>query len=89
MIQNGKYWGKYWQRAWSIVEGCTPVSEACENCWLAAMEYRFRPHLYVTHNVDTGREQFTGIIQTRPDRLDIPRKIRKPTTFAIWSDLFI
>ena len=32
---------KYWDKAWSLIEGCTPVSKACDNCWLAAMEYRF------------------------------------------------
>lgn len=65
---------KYWERAWSLVEGCTPVSEACENCWLKGIARRFG-------------DNFERII-TRSDRLDIPLKRKKPTVWAVWSDLF-
>ena len=27
--------GLWWERALSLVAGCTPVSEACMNCWAA------------------------------------------------------
>lgn len=78
---------KYWDKSWSLVEGCTPVSPACDNCWLAAMEYRFgdkRP----TGNLTDFKGRFIGEIEIHKDRLDIPLKTKKPTVFAIWSDLF-
>lgn len=36
--------GLYWDRAWSLVEGCTPVSEGCRNCWAAEMAWMRRNH---------------------------------------------
>jgi len=66
--------GKYWDKAWSLVDGCTPVSEACDNCWLDRM-HRLR-----------GAEP--GTMTFREDRLDIPLKRQIPTVYAIWSDLF-
>jgi protein gp37 len=36
--------------------------------------------------VKDGR--FTGIVHTRPDRLSVPLKHKKPKVWAIWSDLF-
>jgi len=66
--------GKYWDRAWSLVDGCTPVSEACDNCWLD------RPHRL--RGIEPGSVTF------REDRLDIPLKRKIPTVYAIWSDLF-
>ena len=67
--------GRYWDKAWSLVDGCTPVSEACDHCWLEAMNSRFKKWV-------------PGTVMPRVDRLDIPLKTRKPTVFAIWSDLF-
>ena len=72
--------GRWWDRAWSLVAGCTPCSPGCEHCWLRAMQRRFR----------TG--EFDGAPGAgpwfRPDRLDLPWRTRKPTAWAIWSDLF-
>jgi protein gp37 len=36
----------------------------------------------------TNKGKFTGKILTRPDRLSIPLKRRKPTVYAVWNDLF-
>ena len=66
---------KYWDKAWSLISGCTPVSPACDNCWLRAMNDRFK------------KGDFTNI-QICEDRLNIPLKTKKPTVFAVWSDLF-
>lgn len=66
--------GKYWDKAWSLVQGCTRVSPGCDHCWLLAMDPRF------------GTE--TAGVTFRIDRQDIPLKRKKPTVYAIWSDLF-
>lgn len=93
---------KYWNKAWSLVDGCTPVSPACDNCWLAQMGNRFEPKrlkkqcrdcidygiIPIQCNDLTCAGHFTGTVRIREDRLNIPMKIKKPTIFAIWSDLF-
>ena len=66
--------GKWWQRPWSLVDWCTPVSEGCENCWARAMARRFKPGI--------------SRVIPRSDRLDIPPRVRKPTLWAVWNDLF-
>jgi protein gp37 len=77
--------GKWWDRAWSLVEGCTPISAACELCWLAAMDYRFeKGHA----SAIDGRAYFQGNVEIREDRLNLPLRTRKPTVWAVWSDLF-
>lgn len=73
---------KYWSNAWSLIEGCSPVSSACDNCWLRQMSHRFNAEL------TDEKGAWLKVIRYREDRLDIPLKTKKPTTFAIWSDLF-
>ncbi len=67
--------GRYWRKPWSLVDGCTPVSEGCEHCWSAALAQRFRGG-------------WDGTIHCREDRLDQPASVKKPTVFAVWNDLF-
>ena len=75
---------KYWQKSITLIEGCTPVSEGCDNCWSAAM----------THNrfKKPGFTDFLGVfnsnIRTREDRLPELLKGRKPRVIQIWNDLF-
>jgi protein gp37 len=87
--------GKYWDKALSLVEGCTPVSAACDHCWLADISRRFQKGINlggkdkavkIFTSFETGK--FNGTVRTRPDRLDIPLKRKKPTVYAVWSDLF-
>jgi protein gp37 len=75
--------GKFWTDAWSLVEGCTPVSPGCANCWLSSMARRFTPVI-----VNPGNGQFNGIIKCHEERLDLPLRAKKSRVYAIWSDLF-
>jgi protein gp37 len=64
---------RYWQLAWSLVDGCTPVSEGCEHCWSKALHDRFQ------------KESFLNI-SIREGRLEIPLRTKKPTVWSIWND---
>jgi len=64
--------GKWWDLPWTIVDGCTRVSPACDNCWAMAIARRF------------GRSTEPRF---RPDRLEIPHRRKKPAVFAVWNDL--
>lgn len=66
--------GKYWDRPLSLVDGCTPCSPGCDHCWSMAMGKRFH--------------RWPEVIEQRFDRLEIPVKVKKPTVFSIWNDLF-
>jgi len=84
--------GKFWTAAWSLVEGCTPVSPGCAHCWLSELEGR------VGAKKVEGAESvpsplapggvFNGVVRFRSDRLDLPLRARKPRVYAVWSDLF-
>lgn len=74
---------QYWDESKTLVEGCSPISEGCLNCWRKGIDHRF------------GREEFvgkdgnwTGEIRTREDRLPELLKGRKPKVIQIWNDLF-
>ncbi len=69
--------GKFWSKAWSLVDGCTPVSPGCEHCWLKAMANQYK----------NCQGDFEGNVVFRDDRLDIPEEEKHPQVFAVWSDL--
>lgn len=83
--------GKFWDKAWSLIDGCTPVSAGCDNCWLARLAHRFAVEGEPGRRngvLTDGQGRFTGAVRFRADRLDIPLRTKKPTVFAIWSDLY-
>lgn len=87
--------GLWWQQAWSLVAGCTPVSEACQNCWAATMAHRqgMRQKLSdaqwkLWEGLTTDQGKWNGQIRCLEHNLELPLKIKKPTLFSIWNDLF-
>ena len=65
--------GRYWGEPLSLVDGCTPVSAACDNCWLRSIGQRF--------DKDFSKVTFRG------DRLQKLTRATKPNVWAVWSDL--
>jgi len=68
---------KWWDKSWSPVTGCTPISEGCKNCWAKRMTDR-----------NLWGYDFTP--RFHPERLNIPRKWKKPRRIFVCSmgDLF-
>jgi protein gp37 len=75
---------KYWDKSITLVEGCTPVSEGCQNCWSAAIKQRF-PGKEGLNFVVNGK--YTGDLRIREDRIPELLKGRKPRVIQIWNDL--
>src|SRR5689334_19464582 len=66
------------EQTWNPVTGCTKVSQGCKNCYAERIADRF-----------WGDRPFTEV-RCHPDRLDYPRRVRRPTKFFVnsMSDLF-
>jgi len=86
--------GRYWDLPWSLVSGCTPCSPGCEHCWSASMAHRFCRTKAIGQGapgsplLTEGNGKFNGKIWMNEKLLNFPLKIKKPTVFAVWNDLF-
>lgn len=65
------------EHTWNPVTGCTKISAGCQNCYAENMAKRFG-----------GKDGFK--VTLHPEKLDIPLKRKKPTTYFVcsMSDLF-
>lgn len=66
------------EETWNPATGCTKVSAGCDNCYAERITERFR-----------GKGSFKELV-LHPDRLETPKKWRKPRTVFVnsMSDLF-
>ena len=84
--------GLWWDRAWSLVKGCTPVSPACDHCWLASETHMRASNPNAKIQADNAglceRGHFNGTVRPMEKNLDLPSRVKRPTAWAVWSDLF-
>lgn len=72
------------EQTWNPITGCTKVSAGCKNCYAEAM------HKRLNAMGTKGYEKPFSEVVCHNDRLDIPLKRKKPTTYFVnsMSDLF-
>ena len=85
--------GLWWDRPWKLVEGCRPVSEGCRYCWAAreANMRRNHPNEKISAQYKgllTPEGRWNGVTRFLEKNLDRPLRVKKPTVWAVWNDLF-
>jgi protein gp37 len=88
---------------WNPVVGCSKVSEGCQNCYAIGQAYRnaaiaetqenpgrLAYYQGLTEKTHAGRTEWTGVVNTVPEALEIPLKWKKPRKVFVnsMSDLF-
>jgi protein gp37 len=90
--------GAYWDEVLNLAVGCDPVSAGCDYCFAppAAWIRKSNPnekvadaYAGITKRTHEGT-QWTGRVNELPDRLAIPLRRRKPTTYylTLMGDMF-
>lgn len=95
--------GKWWDVGLQLVEGCTPVSPACDHCWALAAAYmrRYNPNPKVAARYEGTVKYFnpsvestvyapkwTGQVNLQWQDLDKIGRARTPKAYTFWTDLF-
>ncbi len=85
--------GLYWDRALKLVDGCTPVSVGCDHCW-SMREAHMRSFSQNEKikaqycGLTDGDGKWNGRIRLVTKNLYLPLRVKKPTVWAVWNDLF-
>jgi protein gp37 len=78
-------------KTWNPTLGCSKCSEGCDNCYPIDFAHRglIDAHKGLTVRTPSGLD-WTGEVRTLPERLDVPRRWRKPQRVFVdsMSDLF-
>lgn len=75
---------------WNCLAGCEAISPGCANCYAATMTRRLEAMGQADYAGLTTAKHFNGKVRCLPDKLSMPMKRRKPTTYFVnsMSDLF-
>ena len=78
-------------KSWNPTTGCTRVSTGCERCYAEALAFRRLQHISPRYKgTVTEKGKWTGRVNLQHDKVDEPRKWRKPYRIFVdsMSDLF-
>jgi protein gp37 len=80
------------EHTWNPTVGCSRVSPGCDRCYAISVTHRaMQPaHEGLTIKRPGEPTDWTGEVRCLPERLDVPLRRRKPTTYFVdsMSDLF-